>query len=78
MVLYEFLIQNIFQISLNEISKAIDQVIDQVIDFEFSMDNVAKLRQESSEGNTFFDIDSVCLGNLNITETLHHGGIRRI
>lgn len=74
MVLYEFLIQNIFQISLNEISKAIDQVID----FEFSMDNVAKLRQESSEGNTFFDIDSVCLGNLNITETLHHGGIRRI
>jgi hypothetical protein len=52
--------------------------IDQVIDLDLSMDNVVELRQESPEGNTFFNIDSVCLGNLNITETLHHSGICRI
>lgn len=52
--------------------------IDQAIDLDLSMDNVVELRQESSEGNTFFNIDSVCLGNLNITEILHHDGICRI
>jgi hypothetical protein len=52
--------------------------IEQVIDLDLSMDNVVELRQESPEGNTFFNIDSVCLGNLNITETLHHGGICQI
>jgi hypothetical protein len=52
--------------------------IDQAFDLDLSMHNVIELRQESPEGNAFFNIDSVCLGNLNITETLHHGGICRI
>jgi hypothetical protein len=53
-------------------------LIEQVIDIDLSIDNVVEMRQESSEGNAFFNIDSVCLGNLNITELLHHCGICRI
>jgi hypothetical protein len=52
--------------------------IEQAIDLDLSIDNIIEFRQESSEGNTFFNIDSVCLGNLNITEILHHSGICRI
>jgi hypothetical protein len=52
--------------------------IEKVIDIDLSIDNVVEIRQESSEGNAFFNIDSVCLGNLNITELLHHCGICRI
>ena len=52
--------------------------IEQVIDIDLSIDNVVEIQQESSEGNAFFNIDSVCLGNLNITELLHQCGICRI
>ena len=52
--------------------------IDHAIDLDLSIDNVIEFRQESPEGTAFFNIDSVCLGNLNITEILHHGGICRI
>lgn len=52
--------------------------IDAAINLDFSIDNVVEIRQESSEGNAFFNINSVCLGNLNITELLHHCGICRI
>jgi hypothetical protein len=52
--------------------------IEQVIDLDLSIDNVVEIQHESSEGNVFFNIDSVCLGNLNITELLHHCGICRI
>jgi hypothetical protein len=52
--------------------------IEKVIDIDLSIDNVVEIRQESSDGNAFFNIDSVCLGNLNITELLHQFGICRI
>jgi hypothetical protein len=52
--------------------------IEQVIDIDLSIDNVVEIQQESSDGNTFFNIDSICLGNLNITELLHQCGICQI
>jgi hypothetical protein len=52
--------------------------VDTAINLDLNIDNVVELRQESSEGNAFFNIDSVCLGNLNITELLHQCGICQI
>jgi hypothetical protein len=51
---------------------------DSVINLDLEIDNVVELRQETPKDNAFFYIDSVCLGNLDITELLHHYGICQV
>ena len=59
---------------LNQIPASIDSVLN----LNFDIDNVIEIRQDTSENNMFFYINSVCLGRLDITELLHHQGICQI
>ncbi len=59
---------------VNQVSVSIDAVIN----LDLDNDNVIELRQEISNNNVFFYIDSVWLGKLDITKLLHHCGICRI
>jgi hypothetical protein len=52
--------------------------IDAVINLDLDTDNIVELRQETLKDNTFFYIDSVWLGKLDITNLLHYYGICQV
>ena len=52
--------------------------VNSVMNLDLGIDNIIEIRQDTSENNMFFYIDSVCLGGLDITELLHHQGICQI
>jgi hypothetical protein len=52
--------------------------ITSAIDLDLTVDNVVEIKQDPSVKNDFFYIDSVYLGNLNITNLLHFCGICQV